>query len=179
MDAAPFNFNLNSLKSFFAPSLTLTIADADMVSDADAEYSKMCCESSNAAADSFDGDALDQSRFRLLWALSHSGRPGDNSRALHLLSDESIRWGAGVSTRDRRYLAAVAAYNAGDYLRARELASATLAADPECRQAASIKTASEDRIAKDGLVGLGLVGAGIAIIGGIAAIASTSSSSRR
>ena len=42
-----------------------------------------------------------------------------------------------------------------------------LRVDSGCRQAETLKAAAEEKIAKDGLIGLGAVGVGAAVIGGV------------
>lgn len=79
--------------------------------------------------------------------------------------------------RDRQYIAAVAHFNDGDYLAARDAANQALRIDAGCRQAEQLKVAAEDKIAKDGLIGIGAVGLGAAVLGGV--LSALASSGRR
>lgn len=114
-----------------------------------------------------DHAAHDAARFRLAWALAHSKRSGDGTRAVELLREEGYAWGDTVQKRDRRYITAVALYNEGDYLAARTSAEDALRHDAGCRQAEALRVAAEDAIARDGLIGIGAVGVGAAVLGGV------------
>ena len=92
--------------------------------------------------------AHDAARFRLAWALAHSKRSGDGTRAVELLREEGYAWGDTVQARDRRYITAVAQYNEGDYLAARTSAEDALRLDAGCRQAEALRVAAEDAIAR-------------------------------
>ena len=63
------------------------------------------------------------------------------------------------------------------YLAARAAAEEALRHDAGCRQAVQLKGAAEDRIAKDGLIGIGAVGVGAAVLGGI--VSALAASGRR
>lgn len=130
-----------------------------------------------SSSGSDDYDAHDAARFRLAWALAHSKRPGDAARGVLLLEEGRHRWGDKVQVRDRHYITAVAHFNDGDYLAARVAAEAALRLDAGCRQAEALKAAVEDKIAKDGLIGIGALGVGAAVLGGV--LSALASSSRR
>ena len=118
--------------------------------------------------------AHDAARFRLAWALAHSRREGDAKRAVALLQEGAYDWADAVAARDRRYIAAVAHYNDGDFLAARAAAEEALKFDAGCRQAETLRAAAEDAIARDGIIGIGAVGVGAAVLGGlVTALATT------
>lgn len=114
-----------------------------------------------------DHAAHDAARFRLAWALAHSKKEGDGKRAVALLQEGAYDWADAVGARDRRYLTAVAHYNDGDFLAARDAAEQALTHDAMCRQAETLRAAAENAIARDGLIGIGAVGVGAAVLGGI------------
>ena len=132
-----------------------------------------------AASSSSDRAAQDTARFRLAWALAHSKAAGHATRAIELLRDRTYEWGDAVLPRDRRYITAVAHFNEGDYLSAKEAATDALRHDRECRQAEALKTAAEEKIARDGVIGVGAVSVGAAVIGGLIGALASSSSRRR
>ena len=108
--------------------------------------------------------------------MAHSKKPGHAARAVDILLPGAHQWCESVLPRDRRYIAAVAHFNDGDYLAARNACEESLSHDPECRQATSLLAAIEDRIAADGVIGIGALGVGAAVLTGVVA---TLASSRR
>ncbi|KAJ6409085.1 hypothetical protein OIU84_008724 [Salix udensis] len=75
-----------------------------------------------------------------------------------------------LKLREKLYLLAVGYYRSGDYSRSRELVEDCLKIEPEWRQAQSLKKAIEDRIKKDGMIGIGIATAAVGVVaGGIAA----------
>ncbi|EEH58110.1 uncharacterized protein MICPUCDRAFT_57361 [Micromonas pusilla CCMP1545] len=147
--------------------------DMEMCLEADRAYAEV------AASSSSDRAAQDTARFRLAWALAHSKAAGHATRAIELLRDRTYEWGDAVLPRDRRYITAVAHFNEGDYLSAKEAATDALRHDRECRQAEALKTAAEEKIARDGVIGVGAVSVGAAVIGGLIGALASSSSRRR
>lgn len=105
---------------------------------------------------------------RLVWTLVHSTWLSDARRgrelAEALASDPGAEPGA---VRDLLYLQAVAAHKLGDNVGARRLLTSLLATSPHCRQATALKTAVDDAVVRDGLVGLG-VGAALVAAAGFA-----------
>lgn len=129
---------------------------------------------SSPASSAEEHAAHDAARFRLAWALAHSRREGDGERAVALLREGAYDWADAVAARDRRYIAAVAHYNDGDFLAARAAAEEALKFDAGCRQAETLRVAAEDAIARDGIIGIGAVGVGAAVLGGlVTALATT------
>lgn len=81
-----------------------------------------------------------------------------------------------TNRRDVEYIRAVAAYRQRKHLEARRLVQELLRREPEFRQARQLEELVEAEIVKDGLVG---VGAGVAILGVIGAIAIAAAKGRR
>jgi len=78
--------------------------------------------------------------------------------------------GSPLETREKLYLLAVGHYRNGDYSKSRQLAERCLQIQPDWRQAISLKKAIEDKIAKDGLIGIGIATTAVGLlVGGIAA----------
>ncbi|EEF33227.1 conserved hypothetical protein [Ricinus communis] len=75
-----------------------------------------------------------------------------------------------LQQREKVYLLAVGYYRSGDYSRSRQLVEQCLAVAPDWRQALVLKKTIEDRIAKDGVIGIGITATAVGLIaGGIAA----------
>ncbi|RYR00358.1 hypothetical protein Ahy_B07g088491 isoform H [Arachis hypogaea] len=78
-----------------------------------------------------------------------------------------------LQQREKLYLLAVGYYRSGDYSRSRDLVERCLMIAPDWRQAVTLKKAIEDRITKDGVIGLGIAATAVGLIaGGIAAAVS-------
>ncbi|GFY96148.1 tetratricopeptide repeat (TPR)-like superfamily protein [Actinidia rufa] len=75
-----------------------------------------------------------------------------------------------LQKREKLYLLAVGYYRSGEYPRSRKLAEQCLEIAPDWRQALTLKKAVEDRITKDGVIGIGITATAVGlIVGGIAA----------
>ena len=180
-------------------SIALPACDVAAVSEAIGEYGRILRASEDVVARGGDDGretierALRAARFRVTWALAHAETRAHNERAVQMLSrgatngaaratsdqveddeDDERRWrreygDENMPLRDGYYLLAVALYNLRDYEKARAAAFRALRLDPECRQAAALREASEEELARDGLVGAGaLAAAGLAILGAAA-----------
>ncbi|KAL8493845.1 hypothetical protein ACS0TY_024857 [Phlomoides rotata] len=75
-----------------------------------------------------------------------------------------------LQKREKLYLLAVGYYRSGNYGRCRQLLDQCLEIAPDWRQALSLKKTVEDRITKDGVIGIGITATAVGLIaGGIAA----------
>ncbi|CAK7340204.1 unnamed protein product [Dovyalis caffra] len=110
------------------------------------------CEREVAEAAEGDSEELKRdSIMRLSWALVHSKQPEDVQRGIAMLE-------------------AVGYYRSGDYARSRHLVDQCLEMAPDWRQALALRKTLEDRIAKDGVIGIGITATAVGLIaGGIAA----------
>lgn len=171
-------------------SISLPACDIAAVSEAIGEYGRILRASEDVVHDGRETieRELRAARFRVTWALAHAQTRAHNERAVQMLSrgatngatsgeedeDDERRWrreygDENMPPRDGYYLLAVALYNSRDYEKARNAAFRALRLDPECRQAAALREASEEQLARDGLVGAGaLAAAGLAILGAAA-----------
>lgn len=181
-------------ESSSSASISLPACDVAAVSEAIGEYGRILRASEDVVARGGDDGRetiereLRAARFRVTWALAHAQTRAHNERAVQMLSrgatngatsgeddeDDERRWrreygDENMPPRDGYYLLAVALYNSRDYEKARTAAFRALRLDPECRQAAALREASEEQLARDGLVGAGaLAAAGLAILGAAA-----------
>ncbi|XP_006654342.1 mitochondrial fission 1 protein A-like [Oryza brachyantha] len=109
---------------------------------------------------------------RLSWALVHSKNQEDVNRGIGMLEASLGQSSSPLQTREKLYLLAVGHYRNGDYPRSRQLVDRCLEIQPDWRQALSLRKAIEDKIAKDGLIGIGIATTAVGLlVGGIAAIA--------
>jgi fission 1 protein len=84
----------------------------------------------------------------------------------------------GVSEkREILYLLAVGQFRAAEYSRSRQLVDQALQLSPDFRQASALKQMIEDKIAKDGIIGVGLAAGVVALVasGIVAAVAGSRS----
>ncbi|OIT28177.1 PREDICTED: mitochondrial fission 1 protein A-like [Nicotiana attenuata] len=125
------------------------------------------------AADATKGatdEGKNESIMRLSWALVHSKQPEDVQRGIAMLEVSLANSNSPLQKREKLYLLAVGYYRCGEYSRSRELTGHCLEIAPDWRQALSLKKAIEDRITKDGVIGIGITATVIGLIaGGIAA----------
>ncbi|KAF6142885.1 hypothetical protein GIB67_022764 [Kingdonia uniflora] len=107
---------------------------------------------------------------RLSWALVHSRQPEDVQRGIAMVEATLASAATAEQKREKLYLLAVGHYRSGDYARSRQLLERCLEIAPDSRQALALKKTVEDRIAKDGVIGIGLTATAVGVvIGGIAA----------
>lgn len=128
------------------------------------------CEREAAGADNGSDESKNECLTRFSWALVHSRRTEDIERGIAMLEASIASTTDPLKMREKLYLLAVGHFRRGDYSRSRELVEQCLMVEPEWRQAQSLKKAIEDRITKDGVIGIGIaVSAAGLIAGGIAA----------
>ncbi|KAJ0043881.1 hypothetical protein Pint_18194 [Pistacia integerrima] len=131
----------------------------------------MGCEREVAEAANGDSDKLkSESIMRLSWALVHSRQAEDVQRGIAMLEASLANSSPPLQQREKLYLLAVGYYRCGDYSRSRQLVEQCLEIAPDWRQALALKKSIEDRIAKDGVIGIGITATAVGLIaGGIAA----------
>ncbi|XP_012463878.1 mitochondrial fission 1 protein A [Gossypium raimondii] len=150
----------DSVTNFFSGSDQLPWCDADIIAG---------CEKEAAEANGSD-ESKNECLTRFSWALVHSRRTEDVERGIAMLEASIASTTDPLKMREKLYLLAVGHFRRGDYSRSRELVEQCLMVEPEWRQAQSLKKAIEDRITKDGVIGIGIaVSAAGLIAGGLAA----------
>ncbi|CAN1250556.1 Mitochondrial fission 1 protein A [Linum perenne] len=111
---------------------------------------------------------------RLSWALVHSKQPEDVQRGIAML-ESNLQTSLGSTTsplkqREKLYLLAIGYFRSSEYSRSREVVEECLKIEPEWRQAQTLKKAIEDRVTKDGVIGIGIAATAVGLVaGGIAA----------
>ncbi|PKA52439.1 hypothetical protein AXF42_Ash020400 [Apostasia shenzhenica] len=182
MDANISRF-FESVGSFFGGGDNIPWCDRDII----AGFEKEVAEAENA-------ENKNEILMRLSWALVHSRQPEDVNRGIAMLEASLEGSSSPLQMREKLYLLAVGHYRNGDYARSRQLlgqclellsalilqsvlrkAALTrvwlgLEISPDWRQALNLKKVVEDRIARDGVIGIGIAATALGlVIGGIAA----------
>nr|XP_043621422.1 mitochondrial fission 1 protein A-like [Erigeron canadensis] len=148
---------LDSVTSFFSGGDQLPWCSRDVIAGCEKEV-----------ADGGGDDA--ESIMRLSWALVHSRQPEDVQRGIAMLEASIANTHSPLQRREKIYLLAVGYYRSGDFSKSRMLLEQCLEIAPDWRQALSLKKAIEDRITKDGVIGIGITATAVGLIaGGIAA----------
>ncbi|GFP80848.1 mitochondrial fission 1 protein a [Phtheirospermum japonicum] len=92
----------------------------------------------------------------LSWALVHSRKPEDVQRGIAMLEASLTNTNSPLQKREKLYLLAVGFYRSGDFSRSRQLLD-------QC-----LEKTVEDRVTKDGVIGIGLTATAVGlIVGGI------------
>ncbi|KAK9289933.1 hypothetical protein L1049_008095 [Liquidambar formosana] len=159
---AKINMFFDSVGNFFTGGDQIPWCDRDVI---------LGCEREVAEAANGDSDELkSESLMRLSWALVHSRQAEDIQRGIAMLEASLHNTGTPLQKREKLYLLAVGFYRSGEYSRSRQLLERCLEIAPDWRQALSLKKTVEDRIAKDGVIGIGIAATAVGLIaGGIAA----------
>ncbi|KAM5587904.1 mitochondrial fission 1 protein A [Rosa sericea] len=115
-----------------------------------------------------------ESIMRLSWALVHSMQREDVQRGIDMLlqatnNSMAKSTNSPLDQREMLYLMAVGYYRSGEYSTSRRLLNQCLGIEPKWRRALSLKKTVEDRIMKDGFIGIGITAGAIIAAGGIVA----------
>ncbi|KAL6010031.1 Mitochondrial fission 1 protein A [Asimina triloba] len=158
MDAKIGKF-FDSIGAFFSGGDQIPWCDRDIISGCEREVSESTSE-----------EAKSQSIMRLSWALVHSRQPEDVQRGIAMLEASLGNSNSPLEKREKFYLLAVGHYRSSDYSRSRQLVERCLEIAPDWRQALTLKKVIEDKIAKDGVIGIGIAATAVGLVaGGIAA----------
>ncbi|XP_071701224.1 mitochondrial fission 1 protein A-like [Rutidosis leptorrhynchoides] len=153
---------LESVSSFFSGGDQLPWCSREILAGCEKEVA----EASNDASD----EAKSESIMRLSWALVHSRQPDDVQRGIAMLEASLVNTNSPLQKREKLYLLAVGYYRSGDFSKSRMLLEQCLQIMPDWRQALSLKKAIEERVTKDGVIGIGITATAVGLIaGGIAA----------
>lgn len=151
-----------SVTSFFAGGDQIPWCDRDIVAGCEQEV----MEAERGTSDELKKECI----MRLSWALVHSRQPEDVHRGIAMLESSLDNTTSPLKRREKLYLLAVGYYRSGDYSRSRALVEQCLEIEPDWRQAMTLKKAIEDKIKKDGVIGIGIAVSAIGVVaGGLAA----------
>lgn len=117
-----------------------------------------------------------QTKFNYAWGLIKSNNRQEQQEGVRLLSE--IFRNSPERRRECLYYLALGNYKLGNYAEARRYNELLLDLEPANLQAGSLKSLIDDRVAKEGLVGVAIVG-GIAVAAGIVGSLLFKGSSRR
>ncbi|XP_009121852.1 mitochondrial fission 1 protein B [Brassica rapa] len=156
----------DSVSTFFSgvasgSSDEFPLCDTDIISGCEKELA----EAQKGQDEGFKKESI----MRLSWALVHSKMPADIQRGIAMLEGSVVSDTSPVTLREKLYLLAIGYYRSGDFSRSRDYIERCLEVEPEWRQAQTLKTAIEDRIVKDGVIGVGIAVTAVGIVAGIAA----------
>ncbi|KAJ9537254.1 hypothetical protein OSB04_029987 [Centaurea solstitialis] len=151
-----------SVGTFFSGGDSIPWCDSDIVVGCEREVA----EAEKGSSDELKSECL----LRLSWALVHSKRSEDVQRGIAMLEASLPRTSDPLQMREKMYLLAVGYYRSADYPRSRQLVDRCLEIAPEWRQAITLKKSVEDRIKKDGVIGIGIAATAVGLLaGGLAA----------
>ncbi|CAI7657142.1 unnamed protein product [Penicillium glandicola] len=105
-----------------------------------------------------------QTKFNYAWGLIKSNTRSEQQEGVRLLSE--IFRGAPERRRECLYYLALGNFKLGNYGEARRYNDLLLEKEPANLQAASLGSLIDDKVAKEGLVGVAIVG-GLALVAGV------------
>ncbi|MCJ1250505.1 mitochondrial membrane protein [Trapelia coarctata] len=105
-----------------------------------------------------------QTKFNYAWGLIKSDARGEQQEGVRLLSE--IYRNAPERRRECLYYLALGNFKLGNYAEARRYNDSLLSIEPANLQAASLRGLIDDKVAKEGMVGVAIVG-GVAIAAGV------------
>ncbi|KAG9128900.1 hypothetical protein Leryth_009628 [Lithospermum erythrorhizon] len=153
---------MESVCTFFGSAEYIPWSQPDMVSGCEREVA----EAEKGSSDELKSECI----MRLSWALVHSKRPEDVQRGIAMLDASLGGINSPVQLREKIYLLAVGYYRSGNYSRSRQLVERCLEIAPDWRQALTLQKSIEDKIKKDGVIGIGIAATAAALVmGGVAA----------
>ncbi|CAI9778270.1 unnamed protein product [Fraxinus pennsylvanica] len=151
-----------SVGSLFTGGDQIPWCNSDIVSGCEREVA----EAEKGSSDELKSECIT----RLSWALVHSKRPEDVQRGIAMLEALLAGYNSPMQLRERLYLLAVGYYRSGEYSRSRQLVEDCLEIVPDWRQAFTLKKTIENKITKDGVIGIGIATIAVGLLaGGIAA----------
>ncbi|CAH9133274.1 unnamed protein product [Cuscuta epithymum] len=161
MEAKINNF-FESVGNFFSGGDQIPWCDSDIVSGCEREVA----EANKGSSEELKSECI----MRLSWSLIHSKRPEDVQRGIAMLEASVSGSSSPLQMREKLYLLSVGYYRSGDYSRSRQLVDSCLEIAPDWRQALALKKTIEDKITKDGVIGIGIAATAVGLLaGGIAA----------
>lgn len=112
------------------------------------------------------GDVTSKIKFEYAWCLIRSRYPADIRRGVILLED-LFHHGDELAKRDYLYYLAVGNTKLKEYNKASRYIKAFLGVEPTNRQAQDLQKLINDKMRKEGLMGMAIVGGAALAIGGL------------
>jgi fission 1 protein len=159
MDAKIGQF-FDSVGTFFSGSDKIPWCDGDVIAGCEREVRE--------ATDSGTEDLKKECLMRLSWALVHSRQTEDVQRGIAMLEASLESSAPPLEDREKLYLLAVGYYRSGNYSRSRQLVDRCIEMQADWRQALVLKKTIEDKITKDGVIGIGITATAFGAVGLIA-----------
>ncbi|ODV81277.1 mitochondrial fission 1 protein [Suhomyces tanzawaensis NRRL Y-17324] len=110
-----------------------------------------------------------QSLFNLAWGLIKSNIHKQQLEGIKILT--KIYKDVPAMRRESLYYLSLGSYKVGDYTNARRYVEVLLDGEPDNAQAKALKDSIDDKVTRDGLIGLGIAGGllavGVGILGGV------------
>ncbi|CAL1403652.1 unnamed protein product [Linum trigynum] len=154
----------------FFESVTNFFTGGDQIPSCDRDIVAGCEQEVREAQEGSNEELKNECIMRLSWALVHSKQPEDVQRGIAMLESSLGTNTSPLKLREKLYLLAVGYYRCSEYGRSREVVEECLKIEPDFRQAQTLKRAIEDRITKDGVIGIGIAATAVGLVaGGIAA----------
>ncbi|XP_009630180.1 mitochondrial fission 1 protein A [Nicotiana tabacum] len=148
---------MESVGNFFSGGDQIPWCDSNIVTGCEHEVA----EAEKGSSDELKSECI----MRLSWALVHSKRPEDVQRGIAMLEASLGGSNSPLQMREKIYLLAVGYYRSGDYARSRQLVERCLEIAPDWRQALTLKQTIEDKITKDGVIGIGIAATAVTAVG--------------
>jgi len=133
------------------------------------ELKKFWLTYENERRSSKEGSVSPQTRFEYALALIRSRYSSDIMRGVHEFED-LCSTGDPNARRDYLYYLALANTKLKEYQRARDCIKKFLSVEPENRQAQELDKLIKDKLTKEGLLGMAMVGGAALAIGGLVGI---------
>ncbi|XP_057826560.1 mitochondrial fission 1 protein A [Cryptomeria japonica] len=159
-----FSGIMESVGSIFRSGDYLPWTDSDIIANCEREAAGQWAEVTK------DSDKK-ESIMRLSWALVHSRQAADVQRGIAMLEVALNNGGGPLQRKEILYLLAVGHFRAGDYTRSRRYIEQALQIAPDFRQALTLKKSIEDKITKDGVIGIGIAATAVGLVAGSLAAA--------
>ncbi|CAN6978115.1 unnamed protein product [Brassica rapa subsp. trilocularis] len=159
MDAKIGKF-FDSVGSFFSGGDKIPWSEGDVIAGCEREVR----EAANSGNEGLKKECL----MRLSWALVHSHQQDDVQRGIDMLEASLANSAPPLEDREKLYLLAVGYYRSGDCSKSRQLVDRCIEMQPDWRQALVLKKCIEDKITKDGVIGIGITASAVGAVGLIA-----------
>ncbi|RID47340.1 hypothetical protein BRARA_I03940 [Brassica rapa] len=159
MDAKIGKF-FDSVGSFFSGGDKIPWSEGDVIAGCEREVR----EATNSGNEGLKKECL----MRLSWALVHSHQQDDVQRGIDMLEASLANSAPPLEDREKLYLLAVGYYRSGDCSKSRQLVDRCIEMQPDWRQALVLKKCIEDKITKDGVIGIGITASAVGAVGLIA-----------